>query len=122
MQVKRRKGSIESRAARIILISSNDFLRDQIIRLTGRSQQTEYLNTLQLMANAIDWSLEDTGLLSIRSRGHFNRTLPPMEHGHRLFWEYLNYGLAILALVVIAISERRRRQVRQSRYLELLAQ
>ena len=45
----------------------------------------------------MDWSLEDAGLLSIRSRGNFNRTLPTLEHGTQLFWEYLNYGLALLA-------------------------
>ncbi|MBR9911955.1 MAG: ABC transporter permease [Gammaproteobacteria bacterium] len=109
-------------SARIILFSSNDFLRDQVIRLAGSAQQSEYLNTLQLAANAVDWSLEDAGLLSIRSRGHFNRTLPPLEHGRQLFWEYLNYGLAIVALAAIALWERRRRRVRQRRYFELFAQ
>ena len=118
-------GSVIERSpesARIILISSNDFLRDQVLRLAGSAQQTEYLNTLQLAANAVDWSLEDAGLLSIRSRGHFNRTLPPMEHSTQLFWEYLNYGLAVVALIAIALLERRQRRIKQRRYLELLAQ
>lgn len=118
-------GSVIERSpesARIILISSNDFLRDQVLRLAGSAQQTEYLNTLQLAANAVDWSLEDAGLLSIRSRGHFNRTLPPMEHNTQLFWEYLNYGLAVVALIAIALLERRWRRIKQRRYLELLAQ
>ena len=109
-------------SARIILLSSNDFLRDQIIRLAGSAQQTEYLNTLQLAANAVDWSLEDAGLLSIRSRGHFNRTLPPMEHGSQLFWEYFNYGLALLVLLMIALLKQRRERHKKRRYLEQLAQ
>lgn len=118
-------GSVIERSpesARIILISSNDFLRDQVLALAGSAQQTQYLNTLQLAANAVDWSLEDAGLLSIRSRGHFNRTLPPMEHGTQLFWEYLNYGLAVVALLAIALLERRQRQIKQRRYVELLAE
>jgi ABC-2 type transport system permease protein len=109
-------------SSRIILISSNDFLSDTVIRLLGSAQQTEYLNTLQMAANAVDWSLEDAGLLSIRSRGHFNRTLPPMEQSSQMFWEYLNYALAAFALIVIALLERRIRRVRQRRYFELLAQ
>lgn len=109
-------------SARIILVSSNDFLRDQVLRLVGSAQQSEYLNTLQLAANAVDWSLEDAGLLSIRSRGHFNRTLPPMEHSQQLFWEYLNYGLAILALLIIAVLGRRVRNNQQRRYRELLVE
>jgi len=107
-------------SARIILIASNDFLRDQVIRLAA-SNQTDYLNTLQMTANAIDWSLEDAGLLSIRSRSHFNRTLPPMEHNNQLFWEYLNYGLAALTLLLIALWERHRRRVKHRRYIELYA-
>jgi len=109
-------------AARIILISSNDFLRDQVISMAGSAQQTQYFNTLQIVANAVDWSLEDAGLLSIRSRGHFNRTLPPMEQGRQMLWEYFNYGLAAFALLIIALLERRKRHKRQRRYLELLAQ
>lgn len=109
-------------SSRIILISSNDFLRDQVVQLTGSAQQTEYLNTLQMAANVVDWSLEDAGLLSIRSRGHFNRTLPPMAQSSQMFWEYLNYALAAFALTIIALVERRIRRMRQRRYFELLAQ
>lgn len=108
-------------SARIILFASNDFLRDQVIRMAGARDGSEYLNSLQLVANAVDWSLEDAGLLSIRARGHFNRTLPPMEHSTQLFWEYLNYGLALLALVAIAVWQRSRSRKRQKHYLQLLA-
>ncbi|ODS22466.1 ABC transporter permease [Candidatus Endobugula sertula] len=107
-------------SARIILVASNDFLSDQVLRLS-MSNQTDYLNTLQMIVNAIDWSLEDAGLLSIRSRGHFNRTLPPMEHNNRLFWEYLNYGLAVFAIIMIALWERRYRRLKQRRYVELFS-
>ena len=117
-------GSVIERSpesARIILFSSNDFLRDQVISMLGSAQQSEYLNTLQMFANAVDWSLEDSGLLSIRSRGHFNRTLPPMEQSTQMFWEYLNYGLAALAIILIALFERRKRWVKQQQYLAWLS-
>jgi ABC-2 type transport system permease protein len=107
-------------SARIILFSSSDFLRDQVLQLETSASQTQYLNTLQLAANTIDWSLEDAGLLSIRSRSHFNRTLPPMGHSSQLFWEYLNYGLAALALVAVALVQRLRKAARERRYIQLL--
>ena len=110
-----------SESARIILLSSNDFLRDQVLQLAGATGRGEYLNTLQLLANSIDWSLEDTGLLSIRARGHFNRTLPPMEQRTRLFWEYLNYVLAAAALVLVAWVQRQRKKIRTRHTLSLLA-
>jgi ABC-2 type transport system permease protein len=108
-------------SARIILFSSNDFLRDRVIGLASAGNRSEYLGSLQLAANSVDWSLEDTALLSIRSRGHFNRTLPPLERSTQLFWEWLNYGLAALALILIALAQRQRKKSRERVYLQQLA-
>lgn len=109
-------------SARIILFSSNDFLTDQFMQMTGSAAGGEYLNSVQLVANAVDWSLEDSGLLSIRSRGHFNRTLPNMEQGKQLFWEYTNYGLALLALLMVAGVRYQVRRIRQQNYQQLLTE
>ena len=87
-------------SARLIVFSSNDFLRDQITQMAGSATGTAYLAPFQLMANAVDVALDDTGLLSIRSRGQFNRTLPPMEHSSQKFWETLNYVLAAIAIAI----------------------
>lgn len=107
-------------SSRIILYSSNDFLQDQVTQLASAANGGEYLYPLQLMANTVDWSLEDAGLLKIRSRSHFNRTLPPMEHDSQLFWEYLNYGLAALALIVVALMQRQWQKARQRVYLAIM--
>lgn len=107
-------------SSRIILFSSNDFLQDQVTQLASAANGGEYLFALQLMANTVDWSLEDAGLLKIRSRSHFNRTLPPMEHESQLFWEYLNYGLAALALVLVALVQRQWQKARQRAYLAIM--
>ena len=108
-------------SAQIILFSSNDFLRDQTLTIANSAVGSEYLGSLELIANTVDWALEDSGLLSIRSRGHFNRTLPPMEHDTQLFWEYMNYGLVVAGLIIIALVRRKRQKTRQQRYLTQLA-
>jgi len=108
-------------SARIILYSSNDFLRDQTMTMANSAAGSEYLNPMQLMANTVDWALEDASLLSIRSRGYFNRTLPPMEHDTQVFWEYLNYALALVALAIIALLQKRRKKSRHQHYLNVLA-
>lgn len=107
-------------SARIVLVSSNDLLQDPVIYMIGAAGGSEYLNTLQFMTNAVEWSLEETGLSSIRARGHFNRTLPPLAHGEQLFWEYLNYILAALALTAIALLQRWRKNAAHRTYLRLL--
>ena len=107
-------------SARLIVFASNDFLRDQITQMVGSTNGTAYLAPFQMVANAVDVALDDTGLLSIRSRGQFNKTLPPMENGSQKFWEYLNYLLAVIAIGVVFGLTRlwhRHTQARQLRWL-----
>ena len=106
--------------ARIILFSSNEFLNDQTLQMLGSAEQTAYVSSVQMMANAVDWALEDQGLLSIRSRGHFNRTLPPMVKDTQVFWEYLNYVLSGLVIIGIALGVRAKRKSANGRYQGLL--
>ncbi|MGD8569018.1 MAG: Gldg family protein [Gammaproteobacteria bacterium] len=108
-------------SARIILLASNEFLNDKVMRLIGASNGSQYLGGLQLMSNAVDWSLEDQGLLSIRSRGHFNRTLPPMDHDNQVIWESANYILAVVMLLALAMWQAHRRRQRARYYTETLA-
>lgn len=94
------------KSARIILVASTDMMKDTVLRLQGSASGGAYLNSLQMVANAIDWSMEDSSLLSIRARGHYNRTLPPMEQKSQMFWEGLNYLFAALALLGVALARR----------------
>ncbi|WP_372748471.1 Gldg family protein [Litorivivens sp.] len=107
-------------SARLIIFSSNDFLSDQAIGLASSAARSEYLNSLQLAANTVEWALDDSGLLSIRGRGHFNRTLPPMGTTTQMLWEYLNYAFAGFALITIALVQRHRRRNREHRYRQLI--
>ena len=98
-------------SAKIILFASTTFLSDEMLQLASAGMGTRYLNPIALVQNAIDWSLDDRDLLSIRGRAQFSRTLRPIgEEGH-VFWEYLNYGLAVLGIgVVFLIRQNNRRQ------------
>ncbi len=107
-------------SARLVLYSSNDFLTDQILGTMSSMTGAQYLGPLELVANTLDWAVEDEGLLGIRSLAHFNRSLPPLEKDRQLFWEYLNYGLAVLALAIIGLWQRLKRRKRQQRYLAIL--
>jgi ABC-2 type transport system permease protein len=108
---------ISPKTSQIILFSSNDFLRDQTLTIANSAIGSEYRGSMDLIANTIDWALEDGGLLSIRSRGQFNRTLPSIDYDIQLFWEYLNYGLIIIALVFIALVRGYRKRIRKNHYL-----
>ncbi len=107
-------------SARIILFASNGFLSDEALSLASQGLGTLYTKPLELMQNAMDWALDDGGLAGIRSRGHFARTLAPMERDTQLFWEYLNYVLAVLGLVLIWLLRRRALKAAQIRYDRIL--
>jgi ABC-2 type transport system permease protein len=108
-------------AARIVLYSSNDFMDDQVLRAQVMASGTQYLGPVELLLNTLDWALQDEQLLTIRSRGHFNRTLPPMEQRGQAIIEYLNYGVAIIWLGLLAALYWLRKVLRRRRYAKRLA-
>ena len=107
-------------SARIILFASDEFLTDQTLNISAAGGSERFLNSLQLVEDAIDWSLEDRGLLAIRSRGHFARTLPSLDRGQQMFWEYLNYALAGAGLLLVYAGHRRSRARAELHYREVL--
>jgi len=109
-------------SARIILIASNTFATDAVLNLASEGGGTLYAQPLEFLQNTIDWSLEDRGLMAIRSRAQFARTLEPLERSGQLFWETLNYGLALLGLVLVWFRRRWVRRSEQLRYQSILAE
>ncbi len=111
-----------SDSAGIMLIASNTFATDKVLALSSQGQGHMYTQALEFIQNGIDWFLDDQGLLSIRSRAQFARTLIPMEQNSRLFWEYLNYALALLGLIFIWLWRRMQQKRKQSHYKQILAE
>jgi len=106
--------SVES--ARIILYSSNDFMDDQVLNGVVAAAGNQYLGPIELLMNTLDWALQDDQLLKVRSRAHFNRTLPPMERKAQAIIEYLNYGLAVLWVALLGLVHWLRKISRRRRY------
>jgi len=94
---------VSPESSRLVVIGSAEFVDDAILQISSRFSQDRYLNNLQFLQNAVDWSVEDEDLLSIRSGGTYARLLKPMEKGEQSFWEGLNYALALLAVIGIGV-------------------
>ncbi|MEP4149018.1 MAG: Gldg family protein [Halioglobus sp.] len=109
-------------SSRIIIYPSNDFLSDRVLGALVRAAGTRYLGPVELFSNTLDWALREEQLLQIRSRAHFNRTLPPMEQELRVSLELTNYAAAIVWLALLALifwTQSRRRRKRYIRELGL---
>jgi ABC-2 type transport system permease protein len=105
-------------STRLILVSSNDFASDQVLSGIIAASGTQYFGPLEFLLNAIDWALEDSSLMNIRSRAHFNRTLPSLPQNTQASIEYGNYGAALLFLLLIygvwrLLGRRREAQLRE---------
>ena len=108
--------------ARLVVIGSAEFLTDVVFQISASLTQDRYLNSLQFLQNAVDWSVEDLELLGIRARGSYARVLAPMAPGDQTFWEVLNYAVALLGLAAIGVVGYLRRRNEKPMTLTALTQ
>ena len=94
--------------ARLVVIGTGEFVSDLMMSLAQQSSGEVHRGNLQLVQNLVDWSVEDTDLLQIRTSGAFARTLKPMEAAARTKWEIGNYLVVLGALMAVAVFSRRR--------------
>jgi ABC-2 type transport system permease protein len=99
--------------ARLVVIGSGDFVNDTVFNISSQLSADRFLNSLQFIQNAVDWSVEDLDLLSIRSRGSAVRILDPLTEEQQSMWEFANYGFALAALVIIGFWWASRRRAEQ---------
>ncbi len=88
---------------RLVVIGSAEFLNDVVFNLSMPINGDRFVNSLQFVQNAVDWSVEDLELLEIRARGASARMLKPLTEQQHAVWETANYLLALLGLVAIGV-------------------
>lgn len=107
-------------SARLIVFASNHLLDDQVMQLLGSANGSTYMNSVDAMQNAVDWSVEEDGLMAIRARSQYSHTLPAMDDAGRQELEYFNYFLALAGVVIIFAIVRVRSRRRLARHQALL--
>ncbi len=96
--------------SRLVVFGSTAMIDDFALQLSNQLSQDYTVNNLRIIQNTIDWSVEDTDLLSIRSRGSSIRVLSLMSTEQENFWEISIYVIEILLLIVIFTIWRRRQK------------
>jgi ABC-2 type transport system permease protein len=97
---------------RIVVFGSSAFVSDDVLGLAQQLESELAESNLELVHNAVDWSLADTDLLAIRSRNAASRalTLDPDLHSK---WRAINLAIAALLLIgVVGYAALRRRAVK----------
>ncbi len=98
--------------ARLVVLSSPEMVSDLMVQLSDQPGGEVHRNNLQLVQNLIDWLMEATDLLAIRSSGAFARTLRPMSEAESRSWELGLYGVTALLLLCATLIPVRRRRTR----------
>lgn len=99
--------------ARVAVVAAPEMVSDLILNLAGQPGGEVHRGNLQFLQNLIDWSVEDTALLEIRSAGAFARTLDPLSEEEAALFEAVQYVLALVLLAGIAVGPRSRRRAVQ---------
>jgi len=89
--------------SRMVVLGSSEFVNDTVYQISANFAGDRFVSNLQLIANAIDWFTEDVSLASIRSRGSVARILPPISQEAQDRWVLINYAVAIIGLIAIAL-------------------
>ena len=94
--------------ARLVVVGSSSLVADTVLSLASQTRSRDIENNIQLIQNLIDWSLEDTALLSIRART--SAATLELPEDERSTWHIINYVIALLGLgLVIGASHVIRR-------------
>jgi hypothetical protein len=96
---------------RIVVFGSSAFVSDDVLSLAQQLDSELAAANIELVHNAVDWSLADTDLLAIRSRSAAAHTLTVAPES-RGAWRTANLAIALAGLVlVVGLAWLRRRAV-----------
>lgn len=96
---------------RIVVFGSSAFVSDDVLGLAHQLDSELAVSNVELVHNAVDWSIADTDLLTIRSHNSATRALT-VKPESRTAWRNANVAIALAGLVlVVVVAWLRRRAV-----------
>ncbi|MBX2801932.1 MAG: Gldg family protein [Myxococcales bacterium] len=81
---------------RLVVLGSSELGSDIMLQLASQASAESHAGSVQLLQNLIDWSVEDTDLLTIRTAGAFARTLVPISDDEATWVERRTWVIVLL--------------------------
>ncbi len=107
-------GKIDGANTKMVVFGDGDFA----VNGEGQNQQKLQGDNVNLMSNAIDWLSDDTGLISLRTKGVTSRPLDPdIEEGTKTFVKYLNFLLPIFLIIIYGVVRYRIRKNKRNKWM-----
>jgi len=104
---------VSDQEARLCVIGDGNFIVNGI----GEQRITIQPDNINFIANAIDWLSDDSGLMSLRTKGVQSRPLNELSDSMILFIKYFNFLFPLLLVVLHGIIKFRRRSQKRTRLM-----
>ncbi|RXQ96561.1 hypothetical protein EO244_02720 [Ancylomarina salipaludis] len=104
---------VSDQEARLCVIGDGNF----IVNGVGDQKITIQPDNINFVANAIDWLSDDSGLMSLRTKGVQSRPLKELTDSKVLFIKYFNFLFPLLLVVIHGLFQFRRRSLKRTRLM-----
>ncbi len=105
---------VSEQEARLCVIGDGNF----IVNGVGEQKITIQADNINFVANAIDWLSDDSGLMSLRTKGVQSRPLKELTDSKVLFIKYFNFLFPLLLVVILGLLQFRRRSKKRTRLMK----
>ncbi len=96
-------------ASKMVVIGDGDF----IINGAGQQPRKVQPDNVNLVSNGIDWLSDDTGLISLRTKGVTSRPIDELEDSTKTLLKYTNFLLPILLVIGYGIIRSQQNKIRR---------
>jgi ABC-type uncharacterized transport system involved in gliding motility auxiliary subunit len=84
----------------------------------GQGAQQQQPDNINLFVNAIDFLSDDTGLITLRTKGVTSRPIDQVEDGKKAFLKYLNFLLPLILVIGYGIFRAQRRKMLRTKRMQ----
>lgn len=99
--------AVEGNPMKMVVIADGDFA------VNGPRQQARSLqpDNVNLLSNAVDWLSDDTGLISLRTKGVVSRPIRELEESTKTILKYANFLFPILLVIAYGVARAQKNRL-----------
>lgn len=98
---------------KLVVVTDGDFA----VNGPPQQQQRKQPDNINLFVNAIDWLSDDTGLITLRTRGAISRPIREVDETTRAGLKYLNFLLPLILVVGYGVVRAQKKRLQRNRLL-----